>query len=257
MIQFLGKKFCEFRKVTSTFESIDQIELRGIGLVYNSGDDASIEKEKCVFENLNFNFSVDDNYLLEGCMGSGRSSLMKVLAGLLIPQKGSYLINGQDVLQMSFEEFLPYRLHIGYTFDYTGLLANRTLKENLLIPLLYHKLATESEAQERVNHLLDVFKIKGHENQRPASVSGAMRKATVVARGFVLNPEMLIMDDPFVGLNDEQGENIVELIREHRRSKGLRHVFYSTRYERFAKMLCGKSILVRGSTLEIEAERSA
>ena len=257
MITLLEKKFEEFRKVTSAYSSIDKIELRGIGLNYTSNDDGSAEKHKIVFENLNFDFDVDDNFLLEGSMGSGRSSLMKILAGLIVPQKGSYFINGEDVLQMSFEEFLPYRLHIGYTFDYSGLLANRTLKDNLLIPLLYHKLATQEEAEKRVNHLLEVFKIIGHENQRPASVSGAMRKATVVARGFILNPEMLIMDDPFVGLNDEQGENIVELIKDHRSTKGLRHVFYSTRYERFVKMLGGKSITVKSSNIENEVKRSA
>lgn len=250
MIQNFSEKFLNFRKSKTTFKSISQIELRGIGLNYRSGDESPhSSKEKVVFENLSYNFGLDDNYLIDGTMGSGRSSIMKVLAGLLIPGQGSYFINNEDVLLMSFEEFLPYRLHIGYSFDYGGLLANRTLKDNLLIPLLYHKLVSSGEAEKRAKKLLETFKIMGHENQRPASVSGAMRKATVVARSFILNPEMLIMDDPFVGLDDEQGKNIVELISEHRKLHGLRHVFYSTRYERFVKLLGGKSIVLHRSKI--------
>lgn len=257
-----NEKVSDFRKSKTTYRSMDHLELRGVGLNYTSGDETNrLAKEKVVFEDLNFKFSLDDNFLLDGPMGSGRSSLMKVLAGLLVPENGSYFINDEDILQMSFEEFLPYRLHIGYSFDYGGLLANRTLKDNLLIPLLYHRLAKPNEAEKRVTKLLETFKIMGHENQRPASVSGAMRKATVVARSFVLNPEMLVLDDPFVGLDDEQGKNIVELIFEHRKSFGLRHVFYSTRYERFVKMLGGKSIVLNGSKIshsgDPEAKRMA
>ena len=262
MIKNFSEKFLNFRKSRTTFKSISQIELRGVGLSYRSGDESALlSKEKAVFEDLSFKFGLDENYLIDGSMGSGRSSLMKVLAGLLIPRRGSYFINNEDVLQMSFEEFLPYRLHIGYSFDYGGLLANRTLKDNLLIPLLYHKLVSSAEAEKRAKKLLETFKITGHENQRPASVSGAMRKATVVARSFILNPEMLILDDPFVGLDDEQGKNIVELIGEHRKQHGLRHVFYSTRYERFVKLLGGKSIMLQSSQItpieNEEVKRSA
>ncbi len=248
MIRNLNERISDLRKTKSQFQSMDKLELRDIGLNFRSNDDVSAST-KMIFNNLSFNFKLDDNYLLEGAMGSGRSSLMKIIAGLLVPDKGAYFINDKNVLDMSFEEFLPYRLHIGYSFDYGGLLANRTLKDNLLIPLLYHRLAGPAEAEKRVSKLLEAFKIMGHEKQRPASVSGAMRKATVVARSFILNPEMLVLDDPFVGLDDEQGKNIVELIYEHRKSFGLRHVFYSTRYERFVKMLGGKSIAIKESRI--------
>ncbi len=246
----LNEKISNFRKSKTKFQSMDQLELRGVGLSYSSGDEAGhAVKENLVFEDLSFKFRLDDNYLIEGAMGSGRSSLMKVIAGLLVPERGAYFINSEDILKMSFEEFLPYRLQIGYSFDYGGLLANRTLKDNLLIPLLYHRLAKPAEAEKRTYKLLESLKVLGHENKRPASVSGAMRKATVVARSFILNPEMLVLDDPFVGLDDEQGNNIVELINEHRKLYGLRHVFYSTRYERFVKMLGGKSINIQGSKI--------
>ena len=87
-----------------------------------------------------------------------------------------------------------------------------------------------------------------------------MRKATVVARSFILHPELLILDDPFVGLDDEQGKNIVDLIFEHRKHHGLRHVFYSTRYERFVNMLGGKTLLLSDSKLvssDVDTSRRA
>jgi len=251
MINQFSKKIDALRKSKIAFHSIDRIEFKSIYLQYPTNDDAGMSraKDKIVFQEMSFNFPTDENILIEGSMGSGRSSLLKLLAGLVIPTRGSYFINDCDFAQMSFEEFLPYRLYIGYAFDYGGLLANRTLRDNLLIPLLYHNQMKSSEAEARVKGMLDVFKITGHENQRPASVSGAMRKATVVARSFILHPEMLILDDPFVGLDDEQGKNIVELIGVHRRQYGLRHVFYTTRYERFVKMLGGRSIVLANSKI--------
>ncbi len=251
MMNAFNQKIENFRKSKTDFQTINRIELKSIGLSYLAGDEAGTDQvsQKVVFKDLNYNFDLDQNVLFEGRLGSGRSSLMKLLAGLLMPTTGSYFINDCDVTKMSFEEFLPYRLFIGYAFDYGGLLANRSLKDNLLIPLIYHALLTPSEAEARVKQMIDIFKITGHENQRPASVSGAMRKATVVARSFILRPELLILDDPFVGLDDEQGKNIVDLILEHRKSYGLRHVFYSTRYERFVSMLGGKSLVLSNSQL--------
>ncbi len=260
MIDVLSRKFDNFRKSRTTFQSIDRIELKSVCLNYQAGDEAKPEDEKLVFKDLNFKFDLDQNILMEGRLGSGRSSLMKILAGLLMPTSGSYFINDNDVSQMSFEEFLPYRLFIGYAFDYGGLLANRSLKDNLMIPLVYHDLLSAKEAEDRVAKMLETFKITGHQNQRPASVSGAMRKATVVARSFILHPELLILDDPFVGLDDEQGKNIVDLIFEHRKHHGLRHVFYSTRYERFVKMLGGKTLLLSDSKLvssDVDTSRRA
>src|SRR5690606_33550704 len=116
------------------------------------------------------------NIFVTGKPGGGQSTLLKLIAVLVQPQSGSFFINDHDTTEMSFEEFLPIRLKIGYSFDYGGLFANRTLRENLMLPLLYHKICSESEAAERAQAFAEEFFFSSQEHQRPAMVSGGLRK---------------------------------------------------------------------------------
>ena len=91
---------------------------------------------------------------------------MRLLAGLEQPTRGAYLINGKNVGEMSFEESLPYRLAIGYGYDYGGLIHNRTLKDNVLLPLIYHKLVSEKEAHEPLKIIGDCMVISEFKKRR-------------------------------------------------------------------------------------------
>lgn len=175
-----------------------------------------------------FVFPANQNVLLDGATGEGKSTILKLLAALILPQEGQVKINDLDITDMSFEEFLPLRKRMGYTFDYAGLMANRTLWDNLILPLLYHNEITIDEAEARVSDLMSRFGILNKKDQRPAAVSGGMRKACVVLRAFVMNPEAVFLDDPFVGLSRENCTQLVRLINEHRERHGLKHVFLTT-----------------------------
>jgi phospholipid/cholesterol/gamma-HCH transport system ATP-binding protein len=104
--------------------------------------------DRPIFSNLSFELPLDRNVLITGPAGNGQSTFLKLLAVLRLPQSGSFLINGADTTQMSFEEFLPLRMQIGYTFDYGGLFANRTLMDNMMLPLLYHKICEPEVAED-------------------------------------------------------------------------------------------------------------
>jgi ABC-type lipoprotein export system ATPase subunit len=95
--------------------------------------------------------------VIRGVQGAGCSTVMQILAGLQTPTLGSYLINGVPVENMSFEEFLPFRLRMGYAFDTGGLLGNRTLFENLVLPLNYHNICSPQEAERRILALMERF----------------------------------------------------------------------------------------------------
>ena len=114
----------------------------------------SHEGQEIIVQNVEFDFPMNEILWVKAEEGAGKSSLLQVLAGLQIPQSGKYLINGENVVEMSFEEFLPYRLKIGYSFDYGGLINNRSLFDNLVLPLLYHKIGTPEEAKSRVDKLM-------------------------------------------------------------------------------------------------------
>ncbi len=197
---------------------IKSLKLQNISFSYAGGEK--------LFENLTHDLPLDRSVNFIGEQGCGRSTLFKLLVGLKDPISGTVLFNDQPMSEMSFEEFLPFRLRIGYSFDLGGLLNNKTILENLTLPLLYHKLATESEANRKAMDLLEKFGVENNANLRPSSVPGRTRKAAIVARSLILNPELLVLDDPTTGLSAEGKSALKELIIEHQVQHNLRHIYY-------------------------------
>ncbi len=158
---------------------------------------------RLVLEPQNFNIVKDDYIWLRGGPGLAKSTLMKIICGLLKPTDGKVLINGKDLQDFTLAELNEYRLRLGYLFETGGLLQTMTVKENLLLPLLYHKICSEQEAEERVNYWLHQFKLSNVAKQKPFILSGSQRKATCAARAMIHEPELLLFDEPLAGLNDE------------------------------------------------------
>lgn len=186
-----------------------------------------------ILMNADFEFPTSENVLIQSVQGAGKSTLLQILGGLITPQSGKYLINDANVGDMSFEEFLPYRLSIGYTFDYGGLINNRTIYENLMLPLLYHKLVEIDEANRRVLEVLKYFELEKFKDERPAHIPGRVRKMACLLRPMMTHPQVLLLDDPSVGLGQETSLKFIDLISKHRQEHGLKHVFISSYDEKF------------------------
>lgn len=204
---------------------IESLKFEGISFTHD-GQDA-------IVKNVDFDFPTKEILWVKAEEGAGKSSLLQILAGLQIPQSGKYLINGENVLDMSFEEFLPYRLQIGYSFDYGGLINNRSLHDNLMLPLLYHKIVSPEEARSRVDGLLKEFAIEKFAHERPAHVPGRVRKLTCLLRPLVMRPQVLLLDDPSVGLGQDSVYAFVDHINKHRKDGCFSHIFVSSYDEKF------------------------
>lgn len=202
------------------------------------------EGQDPIFVSVDFSFPMNQTVWVKAHSGTGRSSLLQILAGVQVPNKGKYLINDHDVTEMSFEEFLPWRLNIGYGFDFGGLINNRTLKENCLLPLLYHKICTESEANERVESLFSKLDATKFLNQRPALVPGGIRKLTCLMRSVITEPDLLLLDDPTVGLSQEVALKFFDHIQELRNKKRARHVFISSFDEKIMNLIPHTEIFI-------------
>ncbi len=211
-------------KTLSNFPEIKTIQFNEATFTYEVSD-------RPVFDKLTFEVPANSNIFITGSGGGGQSTFLKLLAVLIQPQAGQLLFNGLDTTQMSFEDFLPIRLKIGYSFDLGGLFTNRTLHDNLTLPLIYHKVCTQEEADERANKLAADFGFDRQQHQRPAMVSGGLRKLICVLRAFMLDPEMLVMDDPFTGIGMEASRKLVRMIQERRETSALKHVFLTSRDE--------------------------
>lgn len=224
---------------------IETIRFEGLSFAHE-GRDATLK-------NCDFEFPAGGRALwVKSPEGAGKSTLLQLLAGLVIPQQGSYLLNGQNVVEMSFEEFLPYRLRIGFTFDYGGLINNRTIMDNLLLPLVYHKLLPVEEARARVAEVIARFDLAKFAGERPAHVPGRVRKIAVLLRGLVIRPQVLLLDDPSVGLGEGAQQEFVNYLRELRSEHGLRHLIVSSYDERFMALMDHDIIHLDGGLLYLQ-----
>lgn len=181
--------------------SIQSIEARNLSFSYGL---------KPLISNLSFKISSPCTHITSAANGAGKSTLLKLLCGGLSPSSGDLLFNGTSVAGYSFEEWKTYRRSIGYSFDFGGLLSNRTLFENLALPLLYHNVMSNEEIEKKVDEYLLKFDLMDQKNLRPSEVSGSQRKATCVVRSILMDPEVLLLDDPTTGLKSSMKSALFE-----------------------------------------------
>lgn len=228
---------------------IQALKFEALSFAYQEGS--------AVFRDLSVELPLNSNIFVTGSPGSGQSTFLKILAVLVQPQTGSYFINGQDATQMSFEEFLPIRMQIGYSFDYGGLFANRTLHDNLTLPLLYHNVCSADEADEQVREMAVYFDFERQANQRPAMVSGGLRKLICVLRAFILRPQMAVLDDPFTGIGMDASRKLVRLIQERKEMGELKHVFLTSRDDVWPHWIGCDSLFIDRGAFRFEERKAA
>ena len=186
------------------------------------------ENHEPLLNQVDFEFPVGEMVWVMANTGAGRSSLLQLMAGLQSPSQGKYLINDVDMAEMSFEEFLPYRLEIGYGFDMGGLINNRSLLENVTLPLIYHKVVPLDEALFRAFGYFEKMNITKYKDLRPAFVPGGIRKLTCLIRALVTHPQILLLDDPSVGLGQDTILRYFDCVQELRKQGRAQHVFISS-----------------------------
>ncbi|OQW51557.1 MAG: hypothetical protein A4S09_10030 [Proteobacteria bacterium SG_bin7] len=210
-------------------KSIGTIVLDNLSFAYPGNEN--------ILEGVSATFKPGSRIHFTGSSGVGKSTLMKILVGLSTPTAGKYIFDDVDILPLSFEEFLPYRLNIGFSFDLGGLLSNRTLLENLLLPLQYHERMNRGEAMARVEEIMREFCIWPNRNLRPSNVSGGQRKAACVARALVANPEVLILDQPTTGLDKMATSALMNSIEKGKSTGWLKHLFVTSADSAFTDQL--------------------
>lgn len=207
------------------------------------------EGQDPILKNADFEFPTNQVCWVKSEEGEGKSTLLQLLAALVLPRIGDYYINDQSVKEMTFEEFLPIRLKIGYSFDYGGLISNQTLKENLLLPLLYHKILPRKEAFQKVEGFIEKFDFVKFSNERPAHVPGRLRKLTCLLRALIHDPQLLILDDPFVGLGNETSVKLIQYIQQLRLNGIAQSLFLSTYDEKLVSMLNPEILNIDGGQI--------
>jgi ABC-type lipoprotein export system ATPase subunit len=185
-----------------------------------------------------------------GDRGAGVSSLLKFLAGVMPPRQGAYRLDQDHLHALSPMQRSRYQLSIGSAMGHGGLLSNFTLRGNLLLPLQYHRLVSERDAAKRAAELLERFEISRFADILPAIAPATARKACALARAFIMDPCVLVLDEPTESLHAKEIGTLISLVQEHEKSKALRFVFVSTEEASFLKAFPFECVRLKERKLE-------
>jgi phospholipid/cholesterol/gamma-HCH transport system ATP-binding protein len=156
-----------------------------------------------------------------GPSGTGKSVLIKHLIGLLFPDSGDVIVHGRSVPRMTMSQLLEMRRKFGILFQDGALFGSMSLYDNVAFPLRQHTDLGEDEIRERVSERLDDVGLAGAEDRMPNEISGGMRKRAGFARALVLEPEIVMFDEPDSGLDPVRTALLCQLIQEvHSRHGG-------------------------------------
>jgi phospholipid/cholesterol/gamma-HCH transport system ATP-binding protein len=167
-----------------------------------------------VLKGINLEFETGKITTIIGGSGSGKTVLLKHLNALLLPDRGSVLVDDQDITKLGQSALNKLRRKFGVLFQSAALLDSMTLYDNVAFPLREKTKLQETEIDNKVNDNLAQVGLSGMGYKYPAEISGGMKKRAGLARALVTEPEIMLFDEPTTGLDPLLGKSIHELIRK-------------------------------------------
>jgi phospholipid/cholesterol/gamma-HCH transport system ATP-binding protein len=192
-------------------------------------DHVSLAFDVPILEDISLTAYQGETICLVGESGTGKSTALKLILRLLVPDKGRVLIDGDDIAPLSFEEALERRQKMGMVFQGAALFDSMSVFENVAYPLREHTDMDEDEIEARVREKLAFVDLDPERvmEQLPSELSGGMRKRVGIARGMANNPEIMLYDEPTSGLDPLTTGTITRLIMKLQRELGVTSVVVS------------------------------
>jgi phospholipid/cholesterol/gamma-HCH transport system ATP-binding protein len=168
-----------------------------------------------VLQDISFSVAPGETRILLGPAGVGKSVLLKLINGLLRPDKGSILLFGHDVATLTEEQLFPLRIRTGMVFQEGALFDSLTVRDNVAYQLIQERVPDE-EIDRRVHEALTFVELDSTFDFYPVSLSGGMRRRVAIARALIRQPELILYDSPTGGLDPITSTTIIELVMKER-----------------------------------------
>jgi phospholipid/cholesterol/gamma-HCH transport system ATP-binding protein len=167
-----------------------------------------------VLDNISMNIKEQENVVVFGRSGSGKSVLLKCIVRLMEPDSGDILIEGLNVKNLSMKKLNELRKYIGFLFQSAALYDSMSVRENLEFPLIRNFSFTAAEREKKIKNVLEKVSLEDSIDKMPAELSGGMKKRIGLARTIITEPRLILYDEPTTGLDPITSKEISQLIVE-------------------------------------------
>ena len=165
-----------------------------------------------ILDGVSFRIEKGESVVIIGRSGGGKSVLLKLLIGLLQPDTGQVLIEGENIVPMNERELLHVRRKFGMLFQSAALFDSMTVAENVGFAFRRERSLPEEEVRRKVAEVLEMVDLPGTEDKKPSELSGGMKKRVGLARAIIYHPQIVLYDEPTTGLDPIVSDSIDQLI---------------------------------------------
>ncbi len=255
LVVLLGRRFWRTRS-KSPPESLPSRAADSSGRVFLDILDLSKAFDYPVLKGINLRIERGETLGVLGMSGTGKSVLLKLVAGLLKPDRGYIVYRNRDITKMNESDLLGYRKKVTYVFQSGAVFDFLNVRENIAYPLREEGRLDEQEVQQRVDYLLDAVELEGQGDLLTSELSLGSKKQVAIARAIAGNPDAILYDEPTTGVDPLIGKSLSRLIRKLNKQEKLTSIVV-THDMRCLRIVSDRIILLKDGNIHFEGPAEA